>query len=61
MHRSLLSALGVAWMLQSGGMSFYLDRLAHLILNVENELTEYVHRLWGTSEATHEEIGKGVR
>jgi len=41
--------LVVAWMLQSGVLFFYLDRLADLIANVESERDDYLRRLWGLS------------
>jgi hypothetical protein len=38
--------LVVSWMLQSGVMFFYLDRLADLLVNVERQRADYLERLW---------------
>ena len=53
--------LVVAWMLQSGVLFFYLDRLAYLITNVENERTDYLQRLFRTPRASALDAEAGAR
>jgi hypothetical protein len=51
----------VAWMLQSGVLFFYLDRLAYLITNVESERTEYLRKLWRPGPPGGVRTDEGVR
>jgi hypothetical protein len=51
----------VAWMLQSGVLFFYLDRLAYLITNVENEREKYLSTLWRKSGSSPSNVEGGTK